>query len=89
MKFDPLATIRATIRKAKGRLTHDWRARARDYSSRVMQAGALLQGAYLAAPVKWQAMLPGDTAAMLGFGMFLAGALAKVITEPGRPGNPP
>lgn len=77
--------LTAISKKARGRLTHDWRARARDYSSRIMQVGALLQGAYLAAPVKWQAMLPGDTAAMLGFGMFLAGAIAKLITEPGRP----
>ena len=70
MTFEPNLTQRI-VRKAKGRIVHDWKARLGDYSSRIAQWGALVQGALL--------MVPADDLAQ--WGALVQGALLMVPAD--------
>lgn len=83
MNFEPNLTQRI-VRKAKGRLAHDWRSRMGDYSSRIAQWGALVQGALLMVPADDLARLPANLSAYIALAMFVAVGAAKLITEPGK-----
>jgi len=80
MTFEPNLTQRI-VRKAKSRIVPNWKARMGDYSSRIAQWGALVQGALLLAP---QAHLPVHLSSYVALVMFVLVGAAKIITEPGR-----
>jgi hypothetical protein len=80
MTFDPGLTQRI-VRKAKSRIVPNWKARLGDYSSRIAQWGALVQGALLLVP---SAHLPIHLSAYVALVMFVLVGAAKLITEPGR-----
>lgn len=83
MTFEPSLTKRI-VRKANGRLAHDWRSRMGDYSSRIAQWGALVQGALLMVPTDDLARLPANLSSYIALAMFIAVGAAKLITEPGK-----
>ena len=83
MTFEPNLTQRI-VRKAKGRIAHDWKSRLGDYSSRIAQWGALVQGALLMVPADDLALLPTNISAYLALAMFVLIGAAKLITEPGK-----
>lgn len=82
-EFNPNLTQRI-VRRAKGRLAKNWRSRWRDYSSRLAQWGALLQGALLMLPADDIARMPANTSAYLALAMFVLIGAAKLITEPDK-----
>lgn len=80
MTFKPNLTQRI-VRRAKGRITHDWRSRLRDYSSVLAQVGAAVQGLMLTLPAGTVSVTVQAWIATVFFGLI---QLAKIITEPGR-----
>jgi hypothetical protein len=78
--FDPGLTQRI-VRKAKSRIVPNWKARMGDYSSRIAQWGALVQGGLLLVPA---AHLPVHLSSYVALIMFILVGGAKIITEPGR-----
>lgn len=80
MTFEPNLTQRI-VRRARGRIAHDWRARWSDYSTQIAKWGALVQGALLMVPPE---DLPKNTSAYAALVMFVLIGAAKLITEPGR-----
>jgi len=80
MTFEPNLTQRI-VTKAKSRIVPNWRGRMKDYSSRVAQWGALIQGGLLLVPA---AHLPVHLASYVALVMFVLVGGAKIITEPGR-----
>jgi hypothetical protein len=79
--FNPNLTQRIVI-KAKARIARDWRSRWRDYSSRLAQWGALLQGALLMVPAEHLRRMPEHASAYLALAMFILIGAAKLITQP-------
>lgn len=80
MTFEPNLTQRI-VAKAKGRLAPNWKARLNDYSSRIAQWGALVQGALLMLPKEDAEKLPPNLSAYIALAMFVAVGVAKIITE--------
>lgn len=80
MTFEPNLTQRI-MRKAKSRVTHDWRNRLRDYSSVLAQIGLAVQGLLLTLPA---GTVSATTQAWIASAFYALIQIAKIITEPGR-----
>lgn len=79
-EFQPNLTQRI-VRKARRRITPDWRSRARDYSSIALALGAALVAAWTALPADLKDHLPVDYVAWLVGFLNAFGLAGKFVIQ--------